>query len=119
MGSKNRIAKEILPIILNGETSGIYEEPFCGGCNTMDKVPNTFYKIASDSNNYLIEMFKELQKGNYFFNEIPKDIYDKARTQYNNDKNGKFIISENYFNNAQIGWIGFMASDNGRFFDGG
>ena len=34
MGSKNRIAKYILPIILKDRLEGQwYVEPFCGGCN--------------------------------------------------------------------------------------
>lgn len=39
MGSKWRIAKHILPIILEGRNDGqYYVEPFCGGCNMIDKV---------------------------------------------------------------------------------
>ena len=41
MGSKNRIAKEILPIILKDRVKGQwYVEPFVGGCNMIDKVGN-------------------------------------------------------------------------------
>ena len=41
MGSKQRIAKHILPIILaSRETNQTYVEPFCGGCNSIDKVQN-------------------------------------------------------------------------------
>lgn len=62
MGSKNRIAKYILPIILKNRTEGQwYVEPFCGGCNLIDKV--TGNRIANDSHFELIEMFKALQQG--------------------------------------------------------
>nr|WP_319571429.1 DNA adenine methylase [uncultured Draconibacterium sp.] len=38
MGSKNRIAKHILPIILKNRTNELYVEPFVGGANLIDKV---------------------------------------------------------------------------------
>ena len=39
MGSKNRIAKHILPIILKDRKENqYYVEPFVGGANMIDKV---------------------------------------------------------------------------------
>lgn len=37
MGSKSRIAKEILSVMLPYRKNW-YVEPFCGGCNVIDKV---------------------------------------------------------------------------------
>ena len=58
MGSKSRIAKDIVPIIqkyLDDYKIDTYIEPFCGGCNVIDKIQcNT--RIASDVNKYLIEL---------------------------------------------------------------
>ena len=55
MGSKNRIANEILPIILKDrKPNQYYIEPFCGGLGTFDKV--TGNRIGSDKNKYLIAM---------------------------------------------------------------
>ena len=49
MGSKNRIAKEILPIILKDRKENqYYVEPFCGGLGTFDKVSGL--RIANDKN---------------------------------------------------------------------
>jgi len=111
MGSKAKIAKYILPIILKNKTEEqYYVEPFCGGCNMIDKVKGN--RIASDKNTYLIEMLKSLTDGIQFITEIPKSIYDETRTEFNNKTNLKYTV-------AEIGWIGFMASYNGRFFDGG
>lgn len=111
MGSKNRIANEILPIILKNRTENqFYVEPFCGGLGSFDKVKGN--RIASDSNKYLIAMWKDLQEQRDFPSDIPKDLYDRAREEYNNGTN-------NEFDDALIGWIGWMASFNGRFFDGG
>ena len=111
MGSKNRIANELLKVVLkNREQEQWYVEPFVGGCNVIDKVDGN--RMALDKSKYLIAMWKGLQDGNVGLNKIPKDIYDKARTEYNNGTNINFTDFE-------IGWIGFMASFNGRSFDGG
>lgn len=111
MGSKNRIAKYILPIILKDRKySQYYVEPFAGGMNTIDKVDGK--RIASDKNKHLIAMWKGLQKDKERPYEISRELYSKARAEYNNDTN---IDLDDF----TIGWIGWMASYNGRFFDGG
>ena len=111
MGSKNRIAKEILPIILKDRKENqYYVEPFVGGANMIDKVGGL--RIGADINPYLIELFKGLQNGRALLFDIPKFLYDKARVEYNN----KATIDFDLFT---IAWIGYMASANGRFFEGG
>lgn len=111
MGSKNRISNEILPIILKNRTlNQYYVEPFCGGLGTFDKVSGN--RIANDNNKYLIAMWKGLQENRIRPYDIPKDLYSKARTEFNNGTNIEF-------DDFMIGWIGFMGSFNGRFFDGG
>lgn len=111
MGSKARIANEILPIILKNRKQGqCYVEPFCGGCNIIDKVDG--FRIASDKNHYLIEMWKGLQNKEKYPTIIPKDIYSSARDAFNRREN-------HTFSDFEIGWIGWMGSYNGRFFDGG
>ena len=57
MGSKNRIAKHILPIMLaEAEKRNIttWVEPFVGGGGMIDKVPGTFRKIGADLNPHTI-----------------------------------------------------------------
>jgi len=111
MGSKNRIANEILPIILkNREENQWYIEPFCGGLGTMDKVNGNC--IANDKNKYLIAMWKGLQNDVNRPTIISKELYSKARIEYNNKTNIEF-------DDFMIGWIGWMGSYNGRFYDGG
>lgn len=63
MGSKNRISKDILPIILKDRISEeqYYVEPFCGGCNLIDKVKGN--RIASDNNSYLIALYQAIKDG--------------------------------------------------------
>lgn len=58
MGSKNRIAKHILPIMVKAaQDNGItkWVEPFVGGGNMIDKVPNNFRRIGIDYNAHTIE----------------------------------------------------------------
>lgn len=57
MGSKRRIAKHILPIMLvEAEKQGIknWIEPFVGGGNMIDKVPSSFKRIGYDVNDHTI-----------------------------------------------------------------
>jgi len=111
MGSKARFSKEILPIILKDrKPNQYYIEPFCGGLGTFDKVNGN--RIGIDKNKYLIAMWKGLQENKDKPLEISKELYSKARTEYNNGTNIEF-------DDFMIGWIGWMASFNGRFFDGG
>lgn len=111
MGSKNRIAKEILPIILKDrQPNQTYIEPFCGGLGTLDKVSGS--RIANDKNKYLIAMWVGLQQNLERPHTISRELYSQARTEYNNKTNINF-------SDFLIGWIGWMGSYNGRFFDGG
>lgn len=109
MGSKRRICKDILPIMLKNRHSGQYfVEPFCGGCNVIAHVDGN--RLAADINPYLIAMFQSLVKGERPPSIINKQIYEKARNQY---RCGVGILSD-----FEIGWIGFMASFRAKFFGG-
>ena len=121
MGSKSRIVKDIIPIIQNIiDTKNIhyYYEPFVGGCNVIDKVKCT-YKIGNDINSYLIKLLKAQQKG--LLKTLPahvtKEHYNEVRNEYNNIKNNSADVRK--FEDWYIGAIGFLASYNGKFFDGG
>lgn len=110
LGSKNRLAQYLLPFILRDRIAGQwYVEPFVGGCNMIDKIKGL--RKGGDINRFLIAMLSELQAGTTFPDEISKSLYDDVRRSYRAG-NGKYT-------DAIIGWVGFMASVNGRFFDGG
>lgn len=122
MGSKSRFAKEILPIILKDRKNGQwYVEPFAGGMNVICDVDGK--RIANDNNFYLIQMWMGLMSDTKYPTNIPKNLYDIARDIYNGKK--QHNLTENPFTNEvhlsddMIGWIGWMGSANGRFFDGG
>lgn len=111
MGSKNRISKDLLPIITKYLTKDRwYVEPFCGGCNMIDKVKHD-KRIANDYNKYLIALFKALQDGIELPNQITKEMFAEARDNFHGKKETMTLYL--------IGWIGFMAGFSGRFFDGG
>jgi len=114
MGSKNRLSKHIKPIIQNfvDNSKGKYIEPFVGGANMIDKI-ECESKIGVDNNQYLISLLTYVQE--YGIGDFPtiitREHYNEVRDSYNKE-DGKFPLS-------YIGYIGFMASYNGRFFDGG
>ena len=114
MGSKSRIAKDIVPIIQkyidNNETDNYYE-PFVGGCNIIDKI-NSTHKYASDLNKYLIALLTHVSNGGELYDSVSRELYNEAKVAYKNNDKTKF---EDY----QIANIGFLASYNGRWFDGG
>lgn len=63
MGSKRRIAKEIIPIITKGiDINTPYYEPFVGGGNMIDKVPLN-NKFGNDIDEYVIAFFKACISG--------------------------------------------------------
>lgn len=114
MGSKSRIAKHIVPIIqkyIDENNIEYYWEPFVGGANVIDKICCK-HKIGSDKNKYLIALLNHVKNNGDLFDIVPKELYDKARTAFNNGDTSEF-------EDWQIGNIGFIASFNGRWFDGG
>lgn len=113
MGSKARIAKYIVPIIQNKlqeHNLKLYVEPFVGGGNVIDKI-EADKKIGCDNQYYLIELFKNIEKVYTLPEFVTKEHYSDVRCQYNNG--GK------KYDDWYVGMIGFLASYNGRFFDGG
>jgi len=73
MGSKNRIAKHILPIMLKDRKEGqFWVEPFVGGANMIEK--GNEKRIGHDFNKDLIKFWKALQFGLNPTEHISKDI---------------------------------------------
>lgn len=114
MGSKSRIAKYIVPIIqkyIDDNNAQYYYEPFLGGANIIDKI-KCENRIGSDLNKYLIALLNRAKDKQPLYDEVSKELYDKARTAFYNNDNSQF-------EDWQIGCIGFLASYNGRGFSGG
>lgn len=110
MGSKSRIAKDIVPIIqkcIDDNKIDTYIEPFVGGSNMIERIKcNT--KNGYDSNKYLIEFWKELQGG---WN--PLDNINMTRELYNDIKNNK----DKYFP-CVVALAGLCATYNAKWFGG-
>lgn len=104
MGSKRRIRKHILPIMLDGRTDETFVDVFCGGCNLIESV--TGKRIANDNNTYLIAMFKAMQNG-----WLPPKII--TEDDYNQIKDNK----ENYPPEL-VAYVGFAMSFGGKWFAG-
>lgn len=113
MGSKSRIVSEIAPIIqryIDSSPKRFYYEPFCGGCNVIDHIEAS-KRYAADKQKYLIALYQNICNLHELPSEISKEHYAEVRDAYNK-QNGKFP-------DWYIGAVGFLASYNGRFFDGG
>lgn len=108
MGSKNRISKELAPIIqayINKNTKG-YLEPFVGGANMIDKIYCN-NRIGCDIHKQLIALLN-YSKENYenFPDYITKEEYDEV-------KNNKSIYEDWY-----VGLVGFCTTFIGKYFQG-
>lgn len=105
-GGKNRIAKNLAPIINKYlEYSEIYYEPFCGGCSVSQYINDRKIRLLTDINPYLIALYKELQKG-----WIPPDKITKEEYNYiKNNKDEKPYLT---------GFVGFGCSFAGKWFGG-
>lgn len=106
VGSKRRIAKYILPIILKDRKHGqTYVEPFVGGANLIDKVSGS--RVGSDLCCYLIAWLKHLQDTPDFQGaELTDEQYKHVR-----DYKGLY---QDWF----VGYVGYCLSFSAKFFGG-
>lgn len=106
MGSKNRIAKYLLPIILKDRKEGqYYVEPFVGGANMIDKVEGK--RIGADFNKPLINALKLIRDSPTSIPDIiTEDDYNKAK------------IVKDTNNHGLTGFTGFAMSFGGKWFGG-
>jgi len=110
MGSKAKLVGDLTPILTHNRESRPFVDLFCGGCSIAQNVGGVV--TANDNNKFLIAMFKGLQLNEERPHRIDRGLYDKARDEYRGRV--KQTLSD-----FLIGWIGWMGSYNGRFFDGG
>jgi DNA adenine methylase len=104
MGSKNRIARHILPIILQNRTPDQwYVEPFFGGGNSMQYVDGN--RLGGEANFFIASMWNKLING-----WTPDTI---TKEQYQYIKSTDDPISEHI-----IGWVATACSYSGKWFGG-
>ena len=77
MGSKNRIAKHLLPIMLENRNERTWVEPFVGGANMIDKVEGK--RIGADLNEYVTALLNQMSKPNYKAPEISEEKYNDIK----------------------------------------
>lgn len=105
MGSKNKYAKELLPIILKDKKpEQWYVEPFCGGCNLIDKVEGP--RIANDVHPFLIELLKHIQNNGELINDVSEELYAMVKN------------NPNVFKPWFVGFVGFGCSFGSKWFGG-
>lgn len=106
LGGKTRLAPWLLPILENARDSleQWYIEPFCGGCNVIDKMEGK--RIGIDSNRWVIAMWKALQNGWI----PPKNITNEQYNLINNNKE-KYKVHV-------VGFVGINSSFGGKWWGG-
>lgn len=105
MGSKSRIVKNILPIILKDRLPNQwYVEPFLGGANSIQHVDGNC--LAGEFNWYIAEMWKELIKGWLPPLSVSKQQYLEIKT--NPDE----------YEPCLVGWVAINCSYSGKWFGG-
>lgn len=108
MGSKNRIAKHILPIMIeeaNVKGVSTWVEPFVGGGNMIDKIPTTFKRIGYDLNPHTILALTAIRD---FVNELPTEVSEEYYKVIKN-KNPSTPIES---------WVRFVCSFGGKLDNG-
>ena len=109
VGSKNRLAKDLVPIIqsyIDKYNITDYYEHFCGGANIIDKI-KCQNKYGSDIHPYLIALLKQTQIDTSVFPEtISEDEYRLVRD------------NKEAYPDWYVGLVGFCASYNAKWFGG-
>jgi len=106
VGSKNRLSKELAPIIQSYITAGIngYLEPFVGGANMIDKISH-HKRIGCDIHEELIELLIYSQS-----NELPETITEDEYKKVKDNKEG--------YDKWYVGLVGFCGSFGAKYFGG-
>lgn len=107
MGSKSRIAKHILPIMLDdAKKHGIntWIDPFVGGGNMIDKVPDRMRRIGIDYNPHTIAAMLAI-----------RDMVDNLPDNVSEDE---YRVLKGKPADPISSWIRFVCSFGGRFENG-
>lgn len=111
VGGKERLAKYLLPIIIQGRVEGQYiVEPFGGGGNITQHF--TGNRVYNDVNECLVACLQALSEGWQPPKEITRGFYSECRTKYN-------TLSYTEDEKKIIGYVGINGSYGGRYYDGG
>lgn len=112
-GSKNRLAKYIIPILnklIKENNCEIFIDACCGGANI---IANTKYpiicnkKYGFDNNKYLIALFDKIKFDNLEYIHIDENEYKKVKQD--------FLLGNNTYEDWYYGYVGFLFSYGGLF----
>jgi len=105
MGSKNRIAKDILSVMLaERQEDQWWVEPFVGGANLLDKVNGK--RLGADIDPHCIDALKSIRD---CVNELPKSNLDFTEDDYKKLRQGDY---------KHQGYAGFAFSYAGKWLGG-
>lgn len=108
VGSKNKIAKQIAPILqslIEQNNVSVYYEPMCGGLNMMDKI-KCKVRVGNDIHKELIAMWTQIQSGWQPPNTISESEYNSVR------------LHKEKYPDYYVGLVGFCATYGSKFFGG-
>ncbi len=106
MGSKRRIAKHILPIMLKHRSESMtWVEPFVGGANMIDKVDGK--RLGADLSHYLINALISIRD---CISDLPKTNMEFTEDDYKDLRK-----NDNY---RYKGYAGFAFSYSGKWIGG-
>ena len=109
LGSKNKLAKYIVPIIqkyIDDTNCKDYFEPFVGGANIIDKI-KCENKYGNDINKYLIALLEQAQRDVTIFpDEVSEEEYKRVRDNKDN------------YEDWYVGLVGFCSTFGSKFFGG-
>lgn len=105
IGSKTKLAKHLLPIMLKDrEPDQYWVEPFVGGANMICRVDGL--RIGNDIHKYTIALFKALQNGWIPPTDISLEQYHEIKKNMDS------------FSPELCGFVGFMCSFGGKWWGG-
>ena len=105
MGSKNKIAKHLLPVMLaERKPDQFWVEPFVGGANMIDKVNGN--RIGNDNHEFLIALLIAIREGYIPPTNISKELYYAIKLNPDN------------YPKELVGFVGFICSFGGKWWGG-
>lgn len=105
MGSKRRIANDILAFILpHRKENQYFVDLFMGGCNVVDKIGGN--RIANDLNPYLVAMFDAVVNKGFDHPIVTEQEYKEIRA------------NKEAYEKHLVGWVGFGCSYRSKWFGG-
>ncbi len=107
VGSKNRLAKDLAPVIqsyITEQTAG-YFEPFVGGANMIDKI-RCNNKIGADVHKYQIALLQKLSEGWMPPRTVTEAVYKNVQKH------------PEQYPDYLVGYIGYQISFGGKWFAG-